>query len=249
MYNGILFITAANAYGMPHKRVCLPPPFHKMALSRTHDHEVGHGAFRRTVERLKSWCWWSSCINDAYRYCKACRVCKVNKYHLEKPVPILSHPEVSRVFQRVHLDLVGPLPLTSQGHRYIMTCIDAFSRFAICVPLMNKTMSCVARNFVDHVICAYGPIESLYTDRGLEWVGSDFKEAVRNLGISQSFTCAFSPNSNGLVERYNKSIIEILRCLCYEQPSSWDSSLRLAMLAFNSSYCVPIHESPHYIFS
>ena len=129
-----------------------------------------------------------------------------------------------------------------------MTCIDAFSRFAICVPLMNKTMSCVARNFVDHVICAYGPIESLYTDRGLEWVGSDFKEAVRNLGISQSFTCAFSPNSNGLVERYNKSIIEILRCLCYEQPSSWDSSLRLAMLAFNSSYCVPIRESPHFIF-
>ena len=195
-----------------------------MALSRSHDSETGHGGFIRTIEKIKSWCWWNTCVNDAKNYCKACRTCKMNKFHLEKPIPILSHPPVNKVFERLHIDLVGPLPKTSNGNKYIMTCIDAFSRYAICTALPNKMMSTVARAFVDEVIAAYGPISSLYSDRGLEWTGSDFRNAVKSLGVTQSFTTSFCPQSNGLCKRLNKTITEILRCLCYQTPNSWDSS-------------------------
>ena len=109
-------------------------------------------------------------------------------------------------------------------------------------------MSTVARAFDEQVICAYGPVQSLYSDLGLEFQRQDSKQAVKSLGIRQSFTCSFSPQSNGLVERFNKTLVEILHCMIYEQPLSWDSSLKLAQLAYNSSYSVALKETPHFIF-
>ena len=180
-------------------------------------------------------------------YCKNCKVCKLNKNYAEKEIPILEHPKVSKVFERLHLDLIGPLELTNSGNKYIMTVIDSFSRFGISTAIPNKLMKTVARAFVDNVITKFGLCKSVYSDRGLEWTGSDFRKAVKALGISQNFTSSFSPQSNGLAERYNKSLVEILRCLTFEQPKSWDLSLQLATLAYNMSYCQAIHESPFFI--
>ena len=154
-------------------------------------------------------------------YCNNCSTCKLNKSYVEKAVPILKHPEVSQVFESVHVDLIGPLTPTESGHKYILTVIDAFSRYGICIPLINKSMQSVARAFVDNVLTKFG-ICNIFSGRGLEFTGSDFKKSVKDLGFSQRFTTSFNPQSNGLGERYNTSITEILRCLTYEQPNNWD---------------------------
>ena len=180
-------------------------------------------------------------------YCNNCSTCKLNKSYVEKAVPILKHPEVSQVFESVHVDLIGPLTPTESGHKYILTVIDAFSRYGICIPLINKSMQSVARAFVDNVLTKFG-ICNIFSGRGLEFTGSDFKKSVKDLGFSQRFTTSFNPQSNGLGERYNTSITEILRCLTYEQPNNWDKSLQLATLAYNTSYCQAIQETPYYIF-
>ena len=77
-------------------------------------------------------------------------------------------------------------------------------------------MMTVARAFVDNVLTKFGICEEIFSNCGLEWTGSDFKKAVKQMGISQNFTMSFNPQSNGLCERYNKSIIEILRCLTFD---------------------------------
>ena len=51
-----------------------------------------------------------------------------------------------------------------------------------------------------------------------------------------------------MAERFNRTLVEILRCLVWEQPLSWDESVPLACLAYNSAFCSAIKESPHYIF-
>ena len=146
------------------------------------------------------------------------------------------------------MDLIGPLPRSHKGHQYILTVIDLFSRFARCVAIKDKKMHTVARAMVDEVFCVVGVPNILYSDRGLEFTGKDFKEAVKKLGVKQNFTTAFNPQSNGMIERFNRTLVEILRCLVFEQPLSWDESVPLACLAYNSSYCQAIKESPHYVF-
>ena len=83
-----------------------------------------------------------------------------------------------------------------------MTVIDSFSRFGISVALPSKSMKTVSRAFVDNVIAKFGMAQEVFSDRDLEWTGSDFKNAVKALGINQNFTSSFSPQSNGLAERY-----------------------------------------------
>ena len=125
---------------------------------------------------------------------------------------------MSYVWQRVHVDLVGPLATTDANNKYILTCIDSFSRFGICLPLTDKSMQTVARSFVDNVIAVFGTPAEVYSDRGLEFSGKDFKNAVRELGAKQNFTTSFHPAANGICERLNRSLTEILRCKSYEQP-------------------------------
>ena len=103
----------------------------------------------------------------------------MNKSYVQKKVPILEHPEVSYVWRRVHLDLIGPLAVTDAGSKYILTCIDSFSRFGICLPLPDKSMHTVARSFVDNVLTVFGTPVECYSDRGLEFTGKDFQTAVR----------------------------------------------------------------------
>ena len=120
-------------------------------------------------------------------------------YFLPK-IPILEHPEVTTVWSRVHMDLVGPLPESKKGHKYILTVIDSFSRFALTVPLPDKKMITVARAMVNEIFAVLGCPDILYSDRGLEFTGKDFREAVKSLGISQKFTTSFNPQSNGQAE-------------------------------------------------
>ena len=154
---------------------------------------------------------------------------------------------MSAVWSKVHIDLIGPLPESKKKNKYILTVIDAFSRFAFAVAIPDKKMFTVARAMVDNILSLIGCPDILYSDRGLEFSGHDFKEAVKLLGINQKFTTSFNPQSNGLCERYNKTLIEILRCLVYENPLSWDESLSLACLAYNSSYSQSIKECPYYV--
>ena len=102
---------------------------------------------------------------------------------------------------------------------------------------------------VNDVFSAVGCPDILYSDQGLEFTGKDMKKAVKYLEVSQNFTTSFNPQNNGMAERFNRTLVEILRCLVFEQPLSWDESIPLACLAYNSSYCQAIKESPYYIFS
>ena len=109
-------------------------------------------------------------------------------------------------------------------------------------------MYTIARTMVNKVFGVIGVPDILYSDRGLEFTGKDFKQSVKKLGVNQNFTTSFNPQSNGMAERFNRTLVEILRCLVFEQPLSWDESVPLACLAYNTSYCQAIKESPHYIF-
>ena len=100
-------------------------------------------------------------VKDIKRFCNLCQVCKQNKFYNAPQIPILTHPEVSSVWDRCHMDLIG--------HQYILTVIDSFSRFARCVAIKDKKMHTVARAMVDEVFCVVGVPNILYSDRGLEF--------------------------------------------------------------------------------
>ena len=84
-------------------------------------------------------------------------------------------------------------------------------------------------------------------DKGLEFVGVAFQQALNKMGIHQKFVTSWNPLDNGVIERLNKTLVNILRCLTFQQPKSWDMSLQIASLAYNSAWNSAIRESPFFI--
>ena len=130
----------------------------------------------------------------------------------------------TKPFQIVHMDIVGPLPITRKGNRYILTMMDRFSRMIKLIPLPTITASCIAMAFRNHWLLNYGTPENVLTDRGTYFAGLIFG-ILRDLhGFKSLFTTSYHPRTNGRLERFHRYLKERLRILAAERNLDYFSS-------------------------
>ena len=246
--NNILYYKSYDRYGKCHQRICLPKSFTNKALAWAHESKLaGHHGLKSTLKNLSKFCYWPQINAATAKFIDKCKTCLLNKQDKSKKAPILSYPNVHYPWTRLNLDLIGPLPVSHNGYRYILTVIDVFSKFGVAAPLTDKSAKTVAKAFVNEVICPYGICRELTSDRGAEFVSEIFKESVKLLGINQKFITSYRPQASGNVERLNQSLCKILRALTYRDPLEWDESLKLACLAYNNSFHNSIEETPFFL--
>ena len=105
-------------------------------------------------------------------------------------------------FYHVHVDIVGPLPVSSTGCRYLLTIVDCTTRWLEAVPLTDITAEVCADSFTSHWVVRFGVPGTMTTDRGTQYSGA----VCNTLGIRQIMTTAYHPQSNGLVERFHRRL-------------------------------------------
>jgi len=151
------------------------------------------------------------------------------------PLPISNLPKVSRFNERVHIDLLGPLPL-DLGNKYLLVCSDAFSSLIELVPIPNKSASTVANAFLTAWIGHHGCPYQINSDQGKEFMNSMFSTLCKTLCIDQVFSAVQHPQSNGQVERQMRVIIAYLRkYLSHNHPNDWIRLLPMLQFSYNSS--------------
>jgi transposase InsO family protein len=84
---------------------------------------------------------------------------------------------------------------------------------------------------------------SILSDNGTEFTSKDTKEVMEDFGIKHSFTTPYRPSSNGLVERVNRTVLEMLRNLS-SKGGSWIDDLPKAVVLYNNSYHSELRMSP-----
>jgi transcription elongation factor Elf1 len=115
----------------------------------------GHQGIQRTTERIKLYLTWPGLDQDVTQYVKKCKICQINKE--TKPnikLPLTITDTKTTPWDKVHLDIVGPLPVTGNKMKYILTCQDNLSKYFVVVPLQNQTAEEVTNIFV--IILIYG---------------------------------------------------------------------------------------------
>ena len=117
---------------------------------------------------------------------------------------------MGKPFERVAMDIVGPLPKTKSGHRYILVLVDYATRYPEAIPLKTVTAEVIAEKVVD-VFARFGIPETVLTDQGTNFVSQLLKELYRLLGVTVIKTSPYHPQTDGLVERYNRTLKEMLR--------------------------------------
>ena len=138
-------------------------------------------------------------------------------------------------FAALHVDLVGPLP-PSEGHTYLMTVVDRFSRWVEAIPLVSITAEACAAALLRHWVSRFGVPATLVTDRGRQFTSGLWTELMALLGIVRAQTTAYHPQSNGMVERMHRPLKErLMSRACATGVSSWMDHLPFFLLGLRSS--------------
>jgi hypothetical protein len=120
----------------------------------------------RTVEFINCKYWWETMWRDIKEYIKVCDACAKWKTGHRIHAPMGEALEANEFLDIVSLDVVGPLPVTERGNKYLLTFVDHFTRFCEAIPIPSQEKETTAREFVTKIIVQYGVPKKLLTDRG-----------------------------------------------------------------------------------
>ena len=228
-------------------KLCIPPKLKEKALELIHVHLGKHEGINRSSDRAEKEFTWPSMRKDVEKYVKQCRICLTYKPSNLPRAVLRAYPEVAGPFERVAMDLMGPLPRTSSGKTFIFVATDVFSHWTEIVPLQDKSTWRVAKAFTDSIINRHGAVKQILTDGGSEFKSELMSHICKRMGVNKLQTSAYHPSSNGLVERINAQVGNTLRCITQENPRDWDSFLPQVQFALNSAHHGGIGDSPYFI--
>jgi transposase InsO family protein len=194
---------------------------------------LGHFGQKRTAQLITEKYWWRGLVRDVKAYVSSCATCQIESPRFERHDQ-LNPVKVSQFMERLTCDLVGPLPASHPlNNKYIFTCIESASRHAFAYPLASKSSAHVAAAMA-HLFGIIGPPRILQTDRGGEFVSSTVQSLLRKFGVKHRMSSAYHPQSQGLVERFNKTITTQLRKYCARSDATmWESYLPSILLGYN----------------
>lgn len=129
----------------------------------------------------------------------------------------------------VATDYLGPLPVTDNGHRYILLFTDHFSKNVEIFPVSDKSAEMCAVKFLNEVISRRGCLLAIHSDQGRTYESKVFKELCRMLEITKTRTSVRNPRGNGQVERFNRTLLSMIKVYLCGERGDWD--LHLGCLA------------------
>src|ERR1700754_3182431 len=196
-------------------RLCVPESMKADIFQENHTHKMaGHMGLKKTYERISQRYFWFGMYADIKEWVKLCRVCGASKGIPNERLGIPhSHIYTSAPFEVVAADLVGPLPITKSGNRWLLVFTDHFSKWVEVFAIPDGTAPYIAKHYVEDIICRFGPPLVLLTDRGNNLVGSVMTEINRLLDIKAAKTSPYHPQTNGLTERFNKTLCTCSECM------------------------------------
>ena len=211
------------------------------------DRMAGHFGRDRTLEMIKRRFYWPNISDTVQRWCASCDMCEKCKPGPGVGKSPLKQIKVSRRFQVIALDIFGPLPITDNSNEYIVVIADYFTKFTEAFAIPNHTALTVADKLVTEVILRYGCPEQIHSDMGAEFESNLFREICRLLDVKKSRTCPYRPQCDAVVERFNRTLKQMLAIFCHENKHDWDDYLPYLMFAYRSSIHASTKHSPNFL--
>ena len=149
--------------------------------------------------------------------------------------------------QLVAMDILGPLPETASGNKYVLVAGDYFTRWMEAYPLPNQEATTVATKLVDELFCRFSLPEQLHSDQGRQFESDVIKEICKLLQIDKTRTTLYHPQCDGLIERFNCTLTQMLSTCLTELSPHWEEQLPKLCMAYNSSKQSTTGYSPFFL--
>ncbi|XP_078243526.1 uncharacterized protein LOC144587342 [Pogona vitticeps] len=217
-------------------QLVVPEKYHPMILQRGHsDMFAAHLGVNKTQQRITQNFYWPDIGKQIREFCKQCDVCQRQGNSRDRtkaklcPLPVIDTP-----FKCIGVDIVGPLPkATKRGNRFILTIVDHATRYPEAIPLTNIETNTVADALVGYM-SRMGFASEIITDLGASFTSKLMKRLWQICGIKHKETTAYHPESNGLTEKFNGTLMRMIRAYLAENPNNWDQKLQSLLFAYRS---------------
>jgi Integrase zinc binding domain/Integrase core domain len=211
-------------------RPLVPEPLRRLVFDVLHS--PTHPGIRATRRMFFSRFVWTGLGSDVNRWSSSCITCQQSKVFRHVKLQPEHVPVPSRHFAHVHVDIIGPLPLSS-GCTYAFTMVDRATRWVEVAPLTSITEQECAQAFLRTWVACYGVPSQLTSDRGAQFSSSLWAQVCKLLGVHHIMTCAFHPCSNGILERWHRTFKAALRARA--SSSNWMAHLPFNLLQLRAT--------------
>lgn len=129
-----------------------------------------------------------------------------------------SSSKTTKFFELLHVDVWGKYKTpTHNNHHYFLTTVDDYSRATWTILMHNKgETSQKLKEFIKEAINQFNvSLKTIRSDNGTEFLNTELKIFLKDLGIKHQLSCPYTPQQNSVVERKHRHIIDIARCLMF----------------------------------
>ncbi|UYV76850.1 hypothetical protein LAZ67_14002195, partial [Cordylochernes scorpioides] len=234
--NGALYKRNFDPVGQPWLLV-IPRHLRPDVLRSLHDNPTaGHLGLAKTHDRIRRKYFWPGLLRSIRKYVGHCRECQRRKHAPLRPPGLLQPiPPTSVPFQRVGIDLLGRFPISHLGNKWIIVCTDYLTRYAITRALPLADAQQVAKFVLEDVVLKHGAPREKIIDRGRVFQSKLISELTGLCSSAQRFTTAYHPQTNGLTERLNKTLADMMSMYVDVEQKEWDVILPFITFAYNTA--------------
>ena len=167
-------------------------------------------------------------------------MCQQSKLPMPLAVPMTNVP-IGRPWQMLAVDVLEVL-MSGHGNRYLVVLQDYFTKWAEAVPMPDQTAERIVRALID-IFSRFGIPEIVHSDKGRNFESTILKKTCAAFGIVKSRTTSYHPQGDGMVERLNRTLLQLLRAYVQQQ-SDWECQLPLLLYAYRTARHTSTHLSP-----
>lgn len=223
----------------------LPQCLQKDVLTHLHDNH-GHQGVERTLQLVRSRCYWPNMYRDVEKWCQQCGRCVLAKAIQPKVKPFMGSLQASRPHEILAIDFTVLEP-ASNGRENVLVLTDVFSKYTQAIPTKDQRASTVADVLVKHWFQLFGPPDRIHSDQGRNFESNLIRQLCKVYKIRKSRTTPYHPQGNGQCERFNRTLHDLLRTLPPDQKRYWPQHLPQVTYAYNTTVHQSTGMTPYFI--
>ena len=228
-----------------HKQIVLPSVYHNLVYEELHQ-KLGHLGSEKVVELARRRFFWPYMKKEIEQYVRhRCRCIISKKPNASDRAPLVPI-EASSPFELVSMDFLH-LDRCAGGFEYALIVCDHFTRFVQIFPTRNKKAKTVADHIYNKYILNYGFPRRIHHDQGGEFNNRLFRKLHELAGIKTSRTTPYHPMGDGQPERFNRTLINMLKCLNENEKGRWKDHVAKLAFAYNATINKSTGFSPFYL--
>lgn len=214
------------------KQLVVPQSVQEVILNLSHSVPwAGHLGRSKTIARIRRHLYWPGLKKDVTQYCKSCPECQ--KVSMKSPAraPLQPLPVTGTPFERLGMDIIGPVERSRAGNRFMLVITDYATRYPEVFPMKSIKAKYVATCLIQLFSRVGFPCQIL-TDQGTNFMSTLLKQVYKLLGIESLRTTPYHPQIDGLTERFNQTFKQMLRKFISGSGKVWNQWLPYLLFAY-----------------